>query len=109
MVQLICFKYSGREIVGLKDKINANITAHVKLIESSYLSATTETKAFDLAQKIKYLTADSIGNIAFSEPIGFYGPRTTRTTISDIGRGIPLLQHIKLVSLAHAYYCVRLC
>jgi len=37
----------------------------------SYLSAPTETKAFDLAQKIQYFTADSIGDIAFGEPIGF--------------------------------------
>ena len=64
-------KYSGREIVGLEEKIDANVAALLKLIESSYLSAPTETKAFDLAQKIQYFTADSIGDIAFGEPIGF--------------------------------------
>ncbi|KAK4184274.1 cytochrome P450 [Podospora australis] len=63
--------YSGREIVGLEDKIDANIAALIKLVESSYLSVPTETKAFDLAQKIQYLTADSIGDIAFGGPIGF--------------------------------------
>lgn len=31
----------------------------------------TETKAFDLSQKIQYFTSDSIGDIAFGEPIGF--------------------------------------
>jgi hypothetical protein len=64
-------KYSGRDIVGLESKIDTNIAALVKLIETSYLSAPTETKAFDLAQKIQYFTADSIGDIAFGEPIGF--------------------------------------
>jgi len=64
-------KYSGRDIVGLEGKIDANIAALVGLIGGSYLSAPTETKAFDLAQKIQYFTADSIGDIAFGEPIGF--------------------------------------
>ncbi|GAB1319333.1 hypothetical protein MFIFM68171_09543 [Madurella fahalii] len=63
--------YSGREIVDLEEKVDANIVALVKLIEKSYLSAPTETKAFDLAQKIQYFTADTIGDIAFGKAIGF--------------------------------------
>ncbi|KAK0612002.1 cytochrome P450 [Immersiella caudata] len=63
--------YSGREIVDLEDKIDANIAALIKLVEDSYLSAPTETKAFDLAQKVQYFTADTIGDVAFGKPIGF--------------------------------------
>ncbi|KAK4158790.1 hypothetical protein QBC43DRAFT_305187 [Cladorrhinum sp. PSN259] len=64
-------KYSGREIVGLEEKIDANIAALVKLIEKSYLSKPTETKPLDLAKNVQFFTADSIGDIAFGEPIGF--------------------------------------
>ena len=65
------WQYSGREIVDLEEKVDANIAALVNLLEESYLSAPTETKAFDLAQKVQYFTADTIGDIAFGKPIGF--------------------------------------
>ncbi|KAK5652901.1 hypothetical protein OQA88_9378 [Cercophora sp. LCS_1] len=64
-------QYSGREIVNLEEKVDANIAEFLKLLETSYLSAPTETKAFDLAQKVQYFTADTIGDIAFGKPIGF--------------------------------------
>lgn len=65
------WQYSGREIVDLEEKVDANIAEFLKLLETSYLSAPTETKAFDLAQKVQYFTADTIGDIAFGKPIGF--------------------------------------
>ena len=55
----------------MEEKVDANIMALVKLIKSSYLSSPAETKSFDLAQKIQYFTADTIGDIAFGKPIGF--------------------------------------
>ncbi|KAK4161318.1 pisatin demethylase [Cladorrhinum sp. PSN259] len=89
--------YSGRDIVGLEEKINANIAALVKLIEKSYLSEPTETKPLDLAKKIQFFTVDSIGDLAFGEPIGFL---RTDTDVYDFlktsAEGFPFLTMLSL-------------
>lgn len=64
-------KYSGREIVGLEEKVDANLIAFVKLLRESYISSPVETKAFDFSQKVQYFAADASGDIAFGNPIGF--------------------------------------
>ncbi|KAK3387936.1 pisatin demethylase [Podospora didyma] len=62
--------YSGKEIDGLEAKIDANVKAFVKLIETSYLSGPSDTKPFDLAEKTQFFTLDTIADISFGSPIG---------------------------------------
>ncbi|KAK1750345.1 cytochrome P450 [Echria macrotheca] len=63
--------YSGKDTVGVEEKIDDNIRALISLFKEKYLSGPGETNLFDLAQKMQYFTADTISDISFGKPIGF--------------------------------------
>ncbi|KAF6803785.1 pisatin demethylase [Colletotrichum musicola] len=59
--------YSGREVVGLEQKVDDNVLRLCRLIEG-YIDA---GKPFDFGRKAQYFTLDVISNLAFGEPFGF--------------------------------------
>ena len=64
-------QYSGKEVIGLEEKIDANVMALLRLIETKYLSAPTETRPVDLAEKMQFFSMDTISDISFGQPLGF--------------------------------------
>jgi hypothetical protein len=60
-----------RDVVGVEEKIDANIMALIKLIGTKYLSKPSDTKPFDMAQKAQYFSMDAISDLAFGKPLGF--------------------------------------
>lgn len=63
-------KYSGRDNKYLEKSIDDNIMKLIKLLNSKYLSTTTEFKPADMAEKFQLLTLDIIAEIAFGNPFG---------------------------------------
>lgn len=45
--------------------------ALLELIKTKYLSSPTETKSFDLAEKMQFFSMDTISDISFGKPLGF--------------------------------------
>lgn len=62
--------YSGKDNEYLEQSIDDNIGSLVRLLDSKYISTTTEFKPVDMAQKFQLLTLDIISDIAFGEAFG---------------------------------------
>ncbi|KAK3317638.1 pisatin demethylase [Cercophora scortea] len=60
--------YSGKEVESLESKVDTQILAFIKLLETKYVS---QNKAFDFAHKSMFLTLDVLSDVAFSRPFGF--------------------------------------
>jgi hypothetical protein len=63
-------KYSGKENEYLEKAIDNNIAEIIRLLDSKYLSTTTEFKPVDMALKFQLLTLDIISEIAFGNAFG---------------------------------------
>ena len=63
-------KYSGKDNEYLEQSIDDNIGSLVRLLDSKYISTTTEFRPVDMAQKFQLLTLDIISEIAFGEAFG---------------------------------------
>jgi hypothetical protein len=63
-------KYSGKDNKYLEKSIDDNIANLVRLLESKYISTTTEFKPVDMAEKSQLLTLDIISEIAFGDAFG---------------------------------------
>ncbi|KAF4881803.1 Cytochrome P450 monooxygenase lolP1 [Colletotrichum fructicola] len=59
-------KYSGKEVIGLEDRIDSSVRRLVELIDK-YVS---ENKRFDFGLKAQYFTLDVISDLAFGNPFG---------------------------------------
>jgi cytochrome P450 len=62
--------YSGREVEGLEQAIDARIEELCTLIETKYLSQ-SNTRPVDLARLCSFYTLDVIYSLALGEPMGF--------------------------------------
>jgi len=66
--------------------------ALLKLIETLYLSGPTETKPFDLAEKMQFFSMDTIADISFGKPIGFLANNTDMYSyLKTSAAGFPFL------------------
>jgi hypothetical protein len=63
-------KYSGKDNKYLEQSIDANFLNFVRLLDSKYVSMTTEFKPVDMAEKFQFLTLDIISEIAFGKAFG---------------------------------------
>ncbi|KAM7214882.1 Cytochrome P450 [Rhypophila decipiens] len=73
--------YSGKENLELESSIDQTVGELVHLIRTKYLSnpATSQSRPFDLAQKINFFTLDTISLISYGESFG------DLRTDSDVG------------------------
>jgi len=84
-----CRQYSGKEVEGVEEKMDADILALVHLLESRYV---THNKAFDFGLKAQYLTIDVIAHLAFGKPFGFLETDSdVYNYIEIIGKQFPLM------------------
>ncbi|KAL2265921.1 hypothetical protein VTJ83DRAFT_5273 [Remersonia thermophila] len=60
--------YSGKEVVGVEEKLDAEILSFIRLLETSYIAC---NKPFDFARKVQYFTTDAIAHLVFGKPFGF--------------------------------------
>ncbi|CAI0641331.1 unnamed protein product, partial [Colletotrichum noveboracense] len=58
--------YSGKEVIGLEDKIDGSVLRLTRLIDT-YVA---EDKRFDFGLKAQYFTLDVISDLAFGNPFG---------------------------------------
>ncbi|KAJ0336386.1 hypothetical protein KNSL1_013302 [Colletotrichum chrysophilum] len=58
--------YSGKEVIGLEDKIDGSVLRLMRLIDT-YVA---EDKRFDFGLKAQYFTLDVISDLAFGNPFG---------------------------------------
>jgi hypothetical protein len=76
-------QYSGKEVEGVEDKMDADVLSLVHLLESRYV---THNKAFDFARKAHYFAIDVIAHLAFGDPVGFMA------TDSDVYNHIDIVE-----------------
>jgi len=60
--------YSGKEVEGVEAKVDKNILALVRLIETRYIA---KNQPFDFGRKAQYFTLDTISDLAYGESFGF--------------------------------------
>lgn len=60
--------YAGKGVEGLEARIDDNILALVRLIETRYVA---NNRPFDFGRKAQYLTLDVISDLAYGDPFGF--------------------------------------
>ncbi|PFH61477.1 hypothetical protein XA68_17308 [Ophiocordyceps unilateralis] len=59
--------YSGKEVDNLEAKIDRNVLALIRLLDSKYVAA---NQPFDFGRKAQYFTLDVISDLAFGKPFG---------------------------------------
>lgn len=69
--KLINLKYGGKDIAGVEPTIDARLNEWVDLIDQKWTSLPGETKKFEIARNIQFLTTDIISHLCFGEPLGF--------------------------------------
>lgn len=62
--------YSDKDNKHLEKSVDDNIAKLIRLLETKYLSTTTEFKPVDMAVKFQFLTLDIISEIAFGNAFG---------------------------------------
>lgn len=62
--------YSGKENPSLESSIDQTVSQLIHLIRSKYLSTSSQSRSFDLAQKINFFTLDTISLISYGESFG---------------------------------------
>jgi hypothetical protein len=91
-------QYSGKEIAGLESHIDERVEEFCELINNKYLSEGPETREFDLAQTISYLTLDIITEIAFGDPFGFVKEdKDLWNYLKDLELGVSIMFSIGLL------------
>ncbi|KAK3348834.1 cytochrome P450 [Lasiosphaeria hispida] len=63
--------YAGKENLSMEATIETQISKLIHLIETKYLSTTSEYRPMDLAQKVQYFTLDVISDLAFGSAFGY--------------------------------------
>jgi hypothetical protein len=61
-------QYSGKEVEGVEEKMDADILSLIHLLESRYIC---HNKPFDFGRKAQFFTIDVIAHLAFGKPFGF--------------------------------------
>jgi len=81
--------YSGKEVEGAEEKVDAEVLSLVHLLESRYIS---HNKAFDFGRKAQYLTTDVVAHITFGKPFGFLSTDSdVYSYISIIEKQLPIM------------------
>ena len=68
---LINLQYGGKDIEGVELTIDERIAEWISLINRNWTSLPGETKKFDIAQNVQFLTTDIISHLCFGTPLGF--------------------------------------
>jgi len=64
-------QYTGKDNDGFESCIDRAITSFVHLIDSKYISTSTEYKPLELASRFGFFSMDLIGEVAVSQQFGF--------------------------------------
>ncbi|KAH8680403.1 benzoate 4-monooxygenase cytochrome P450 [Ilyonectria robusta] len=90
--------YSGKDVDGLHESIDAGIARFVTLLEDKYLSTATEYRPVDFARKAQYMTLDVISKIAFGESFGFMDrDEDLYDYIRTVESSVPMMQMFALI------------
>lgn len=69
--KLTNFQYGGKEIVGVELAVDTRMHEWIDLIDQNWTSLPGESKKFEIARNIQFLTIDIISQLCFGEPLGF--------------------------------------
>lgn len=64
-------QYSGRDVPQMESIIDERLVEWTKYIDRHWTSSSRNTKVFDIARSIQYLTTDIICHLCFGTPEGF--------------------------------------
>lgn len=64
-------QYTGRDVEGVESCIDTRIQEWIRVIDQNWVSASGETKKYDLGRNIQFLTTDIICDLCFGRPLGF--------------------------------------
>ncbi|RXG41783.1 hypothetical protein VDGE_30535 [Verticillium dahliae] len=76
--------YSGKEVDGVESKIDKNIFALVRLLETRYIATNC---SFDFGRKAQYFTLDVISDLAYGDPFGFLDEDADQYSYIQIAEG----------------------
>jgi cytochrome P450 len=63
--------YSGKENESMEGTVDEQVAALIDLIETKYISTSTEYRPMDFALKTQYFTLDVISALSFGRPLGY--------------------------------------
>ena len=75
---------SGRDNDGFEDGINKAIKAWIDLIEKRYLSTNSDFRPMELSTRSQFFALDCVGELAFSNALGFLSNDTDMHDIVKI-------------------------
>ena len=64
-------QYSGKDIEGIEDNVDARIDECMKTIDKNWTSELNNTEVFDISRMIQYLTMDVITQLLFGDSFGY--------------------------------------
>ncbi|KAF9767390.1 hypothetical protein IL306_000060 [Fusarium sp. DS 682] len=65
------YSYKENEGFGFEAGIDRQLLNFISLIDRKYLSTTSESRPFDLAEKTQFFALDVISDVSFGEPFGY--------------------------------------
>ncbi|KIW34406.1 uncharacterized protein PV07_01184 [Cladophialophora immunda] len=90
--------YSGKDIDGLHESIDQQVTKFIHFIEGKYLSTEIDFRPVDFARKIQFLTLDLISTFALGRTFGFMDrDGDLYDYIKTTEESLPLMQMIALL------------
>ncbi|KAF2634891.1 cytochrome P450 oxidoreductase [Massarina eburnea CBS 473.64] len=89
--------YTGKEIEGTEQVIDARIADFMNRISSKWLSTPHQPTNFDIGQRIQFLALDVITHLCFGAPLGFMTQdRDVSDFVRTIEQQLPIVQHFSV-------------
>ncbi|KAI9676946.1 MAG: hypothetical protein M1817_006785 [Caeruleum heppii] len=90
--------YAGKDIEGLEQAVDERITDFVDRIDRYRVSEPEESKVFDIARRIQFLTVDVITHLCFGKPLGFVETDSdVHGFLATIETQLPIVQHFSVI------------
>ncbi|MCJ1404234.1 hypothetical protein MMC11_007459 [Xylographa trunciseda] len=91
--------YGGKDIEGVEPAVDVRLREWIDIIDRNWVSGPGETKRFDIARSVQFLTTDIISHLCFGKPLGFVkNEKDMHGFLQTLESRLPIIEHFSVLT-----------